>query len=138
MKHRIIKGSATVEMAYIMPLFLMMFLLIVTVAFYFHDKCVLYAAAYETAVIGAQKERRVNSFSESELTEHFKSRIQGKLIFFSGAEASVEQGLEFLTVHAEASKGNWKIHAEQKAMIMRMEELIYLMGEENAETGDGE
>ena len=119
-------GSATVEMAYIMPLFFMVFLLIVSAVFFFHDKCVLYATAYETAVIGAQKERGKETNSERELAEHFHARIQGKLIFFAGAEVFVEQGLKTLTVRAEASRGSWKISTEQKAMLMGPEELIYL------------
>ena len=124
-KSAAIRGSATIEMAYIMPLFLWIFFMIVTATFYFHDKCVMYATAYETALVGAQEARREPAYSEAALTEHFQNRIQGKLIFFSDAGASVEKGLEFLTVQAEASKGSWKICVEEKAMIMRTEELIY-------------
>lgn len=123
------KGSATIEMACIMPLFLSLFLLIITGTFYFHDKCVLYATAYETAVVGAQKKRQENTFSESVLQEYFEDRIEGKLIFFPDAAVSLQETIGVITVQAEAVRGRWKIHAEEKAMLMRTEELIYISGQ---------
>lgn len=125
------KGSATVEMAIIMPLFLLIFLLIVQVVFYFHDKCVLYATAYETAVVGAQKEHQEYDYSESDLEVHFQDRIKGKLIFFSRVDVSVTKGIERLKIHAEAYHRGWKIHTEQSAMLMRTEEYIYYTETEN-------
>ena len=56
--HIRLKGSAVVEMSYIIPLFLGLFVLIVHAVFYYHDKAVLNAAAAETAVLGAQTVRR--------------------------------------------------------------------------------
>ena len=47
--HIRLKGSAVVEMSYIIPLFLGLFVLIVHAVFYYHDKAVLNAAAAETA-----------------------------------------------------------------------------------------
>lgn len=118
-----LKGSATIEMAYIMPLFLWMFLMIMTGAFYFHDKVVLYAAAYETAVTGAELEHR-EEMEEGMLAEHFQDRIKGKMIFFSGASAEVEKSLENVTVRVSAQKGKWKIQGEERAAIMRPEILL--------------
>lgn len=122
-------GSATVEMAYLMPLFLVLFFLIVTVTFYFHDKCVLYATAYETAVVGAQKEKTEKNDSESELVDYLEERAIKKLIFFADISTSVEKNLEYLTVKVNATKRRWEIHAEANAMLMRTEELIYLKDE---------
>ena len=65
------KGSYVIEMSYIMPIFLGLFMLIIHTAFYYHDKAVLNGAAGETAVLGSQaaRERRMdmtwNHFSES-------------------------------------------------------------------------
>ena len=53
-----LRGSVTVEMAYILPTVIMIFLLIVYTVFYYHDKNILNAAAGETAVLGAQLERQ--------------------------------------------------------------------------------
>ena len=123
LKGTTLKGSATIEMAYIMPLFLWMFLMIMTAAFYFHDKVILYAAAYETAVTGAELERREES-DEVILAEHFQERIKGKLIFFSGASAEIEESLEKVTVRVSAQKGKWKIQGEERAAVMRPEILL--------------
>lgn len=119
------RGSATVEMAYIMPLFLSLFLLLVTVVFYFHDKCVLYATAYETAVVGAQH-MRGEELEDDELTEYVRKRIKGKLLFFPDVKIGIKKNLEYLTIEIQATGKGWKIKAEQKAMRMRPEELIYL------------
>ena len=51
------KASTVIEMSYIMPVFLFLFLLIMYTVFYYHDKAVLNGAAAETAVLGAQAER---------------------------------------------------------------------------------
>lgn len=136
-KNTWIKGSATIEMAYIMPVFLGIFFLLVTSVFYFHDKCVLYAAAYETSVLGAQRERLKSVYSEAELEDYFTERTENAMIFFSTADVSVDKNLEYITVEAYASKNNWKIHAESRAMIMRTEELIYLKNILEKGNGDG-
>ena len=52
-----LRGSVTVEMAYILPTVIMIFLLIVYTVFYYHDKNILNAGAGETAVRGAQHGR---------------------------------------------------------------------------------
>ena len=53
-KRKSLKGSAVIEMSYIIPLFLGLFVLIMHTVFYFHDKAILNGAASETAVLGAQ------------------------------------------------------------------------------------
>lgn len=45
-----VSGSTVVEMSYIMPLILLMFVLIIHTVFYFYDRAVLNGAAAETAV----------------------------------------------------------------------------------------
>ena len=44
------KGSAVVEMSYIIPLFLGLFVLLVHAVFYYHDKAVLTGAAQAAAM----------------------------------------------------------------------------------------
>ena len=73
-----LKGSAVIEMSYIIPLFLGLFVLIVHAVFYYHDKAVLNAAAAETAVLGAQTVRREGT--DYDLGGFFRERSDGKLI----------------------------------------------------------
>ena len=71
MRKKYVKGSAVIEMSYIMPLFLLLFLFITYTVFYYHDKLVLNGAAAETAVLGAQLERRKET-GDYDLEEIFK------------------------------------------------------------------
>lgn len=57
MQRKTVRGVITVEMSYLIPLILLVFILIIETAFYFHDKNILLGAAAETAVVGAQAER---------------------------------------------------------------------------------
>ena len=56
-----VKGSTVIEMAYIIPLFLGLLVLIMHAVFYYHDKAVLNGAAGETAILGAQAARRADT-----------------------------------------------------------------------------
>ena len=84
-----LRGSAVVEMSYIIPLFLGLFVLIVHTVFYYHDKAVMNAAAAETAVLGAQASRREGT--DYDLEAFFGDRTDGKLIYMTDAEVSVSQ-----------------------------------------------
>ena len=50
-------GMITVEMTYIVPVILLIFFLSIMGIFYFHDKEVIAACAYEAAVVGSAKAR---------------------------------------------------------------------------------
>lgn len=50
-----VRGSATVEMAYMMPVIFLAFVSAIYMVFYLHDKNIVIGAAYETAIVGAQK-----------------------------------------------------------------------------------
>ncbi len=50
-----VRGSATVEMAYMMPVIFLVFVSAIYMVFYLHDKNIVIGAAYETAIVGAQK-----------------------------------------------------------------------------------
>ena len=54
-KRKYLKASSVIEMSYIMPVFLLLFVIIIHTVFYYHDKAVIYVAAGETAAVGAQE-----------------------------------------------------------------------------------
>ncbi|RKQ30339.1 MULTISPECIES: TadE family protein [Clostridia] len=56
-KYQEVQGVITVEMAYLMPIIFMVFVLVVYTAFYYHDKQILIGAAAETTTVGAQQKR---------------------------------------------------------------------------------
>ena len=62
---RAARGSTVVEMSYIIPMFLGLFVLIMHAVFYYHDKAVLNGAASETAILGVQAERRADETEDN-------------------------------------------------------------------------
>lgn len=120
-----IKASSVVEMSYIMPLFLSMFVLIVHTTFYYHDKAVINGAAAETAVVSAQYIRKKGT--EYDMENFFRERLGNKLIFMSDVSIEVDQGEELITVSVEAKRMFLKINVCQKAVISEPEKRIRWM-----------
>lgn len=120
---RYVKASVTIEMSYIMPLFLFLFLLIVHTAFYYHDKAVLNGAAAETAVLGAQLERRQETV-DYDLEQIFRERTAGRLIYMTDVSASVQKQGEEIIVSATVRKSRMELKICQKAAIVKPEEKI--------------
>lgn len=125
--HIRLKGSAVVEMSYIIPLFLGLFVLIVHAVFYYHDKAVLNAAAAETAVLGAQTVRREGT--EYDLEGFFRERSDGKLIWMTGTSVSVSETDREITVEASAHRSIMSLSVRQKARIACPEEKLRMTAE---------
>ena len=117
------KASTVIEMSYIMPVFLFLFLLIMYTVFYYHDKAVLNGAAAETAVLGAQVERRKET-KEYDLEKIFDEGTEGKLIFLTGANVTVQKDEKEITVSVSAQKNLMRLSICQKAAIVNPEEKI--------------
>lgn len=124
-KGRRVEGSTVIEMAYIMPLFLGLFVLIMHAVFYYHDKAVITGAAGETAILGAQAERRPDT--EYDLESFFMERTGGKLIYMTDVDVSVSETEEEITVSVSAQRSFMKMRISQKALIVKPEEKIRLM-----------
>lgn len=118
-----VRGSTVVEMAYIMPLFLLLFVLVINTVFFFHDKVIMNGAACETAVLGAQM-ARLKEKEETDLEGFFMERIKGKLIRMTDVSVSVSEGEEEITVEAGAKRGGMSMSVCQKAVTAKPEEMI--------------
>lgn len=125
-RKRELKGSAVVEMSYIIPMILYLFVMIIHAVFYYHDKAVLNGAAGETAVLGAQTARRKGT--EYDLEEFFHNRTEGKLIYMTDPDVSVEEDEESVTVKASAARSFMRLSIYQRALIVKPEEKIRLLG----------
>lgn len=125
-RKRELKGSAVVEMSYIIPMILFLFVMIIHAVFYYHDKAVLNGAAGETAVLGAQTARRKGT--EYDLEEFFHNRTEGKLIYMTDPDVSVEEDEESVTVKASAARSFMRFSIYQRALIVKPEEKIRLLG----------
>lgn len=124
-KNKKVRGSTVIEMAYIMPIFLGMFLLIMNAVFYYHDKAVINGAAGETAILGVQAERRKNIQYDPE--KFFMERIKGKLICMTDTDVDILKENDGITVTVSAHKAFMKIEISQKALIVKPEEKIRRM-----------
>ena len=119
------KGSSVIEMSYIMPIFLGLFMLIIHTAFYYHDKAVLNGAAGETAVLGSQAAR--GKADGYDLESFFRERVKGKLIYLKDTEVSVMKTSDEITVSVSAQRGIMKIDACQTSRIVKPEQKIRRM-----------
>lgn len=120
-----VKGSTTVEMAYVMPLIFLVFLVIVRTTFYYHDKSILDGMAYEALTAAVQTAR--NPKAETADVETFcRERIRGKLIYFSAPEVSVNVTKEQAETMISAARGRMSIQVTRQAKIPRPEKKIRL------------
>lgn len=120
-----VKGSSVIEMSYIMPLFLGLLVLIMHAVFYYHDKAVLNGAAGETAILGAQADR--GKETGYDLENFFRERTEGKLIYMTKTDVSVEKTGDEIIVSAEARRSFMKLEICQKALIVTPEKQIRRM-----------
>lgn len=119
------KGSSVIEMSYIMPLFLGLFILIMHAVFYYHDKAVINGAAGETALLGAQAER--GKAEGYDLEAFFIERTEGKLIYMRETDVAVEKTEEEIKVSVSAQRSFMKLEVCQKALIISPERQIRRM-----------
>lgn len=120
------RGSMTVETACIMPVFILMFILIMRMTFYFHDKIILYGAAAETAAVGIEADRVIGK-EEMDLQNYFKKRLGHKMIYFRSAESEISVNDEEVVIKAEASKKRMRISACVKMPITEPEKKIRII-----------
>ena len=104
-----VKGSTVVEMSYLIPFCLILFFLLITIIFYFHDKAILNAAAAETAVTGVEMDRK--KIEDADLDAFFRERTSGKLIFLENITTRVNLSGKKIEVEVFASKRMiWKAY----------------------------
>lgn len=142
MMNKSVKASATIEMAYIMPVIFLVFTAAVYLMFYYHDKNILAGAAYETAVAGSQKMRAAGADdagaantgggssgaaeggSEEMIESMFQSRIRRKLILFPGAFVSVSCTKQQVEVTAIAMRKNMRLKVTGRSAVTKPETFI--------------
>ena len=121
---KMLKGSMTVEMSFLMPIILFLIMSCILTVFYFHDKNVISAVAYETAVVGGTKAREKNGVTGGELQALFAERISKKCVLFPGSNVNVSIGEVKIVVTATAAKGRFGIHVVKTAAVTEPEKYI--------------
>ena len=123
-KQRWLKGSFTVEMAFLMPMILFLILGCIRISFYYHDKNIIVGAAYETAVVGSTKAREKDGIQETELKALFQERVGKKCILFPGAVAVCSVSKEEIRVSAVAKRRKMSLAVESRAAVTEPERYI--------------
>lgn len=121
---RRLSGVITIEMVYIMPVILLVFFLSVMGIFYYHDKAVIAACAYEAAVVGSTKARERDGVTEALVTAVFEERIHGKCILVGEVYADAQVGKESIVVWASAARGRMSLSVTGTASVTEPEEKI--------------
>lgn len=115
-----LKGSYTIEAAFIVPMILSLFVVLVYVLFYYHDKNIVAGAAYETLAMGTGR----MEYDAEELSVFFQERIQGKLLLFGNIEDDIEIRKEEIRIQCEGRKKYMRFKVIQKARVTEPEEFI--------------
>lgn len=118
------KAIITVEMAYIVPVVLLIFFLSVMGIFYYHDKDVIAACAYEAAVVGSTKVREKNGVRSEQIQAVFEERVRGKCILFEDIQGSAQIDEDKIVVRAAASKGKMRLSIMETASVTEPEDNI--------------
>lgn len=120
---RNLQGSISIEMSYIVPFVLVIFLLIIYTVFYFHDKNILIGAAGETAVVYTQLQRQKEE-DTVDLRDFYRGRVEDKLLFLYLTNIEVVKTDKGVIVTARAGKGRFKVHIVKKTGIIEPEKQI--------------
>ena len=118
------KGSATIEMAYIGPMTVLIIMVIIYIVFFFFDKNIVIGAAAETATIGAALERREDINDEIDLEDVFIRKVDGKLVMYRNYELSVEKTGDKVFVNVTVSKGLLGFSISQGTEVTKPETII--------------
>ena len=124
MRRRTCKASTVVEMAYIMPVVLLCWMLVIFALFYYHDKSIIAGAAYESAVMGAELWAEETEYRSAKIEEYFRDRIHEKLLFYRNVEVHILIDQAEVSVEARAVKYMMLLHVEEQAAITEPEKMV--------------
>lgn len=104
------QGTITVEAAVIVPIILGVFMVIVWILFYYHDRNVIAAVSHETVVMMCKEDEA----ELEEVEDYFQKRIQGKLLMFSSIDMDVQMDSKEIQVVHTSRKNGMGIRVEMK------------------------
>ena len=129
------KGSITIEASVIVPMIFMVFALVITALFYYHDKNEVVSVEHETVVLGCGEEET----SAEELEGYFRQRIRKKLILFSSIAPEVTVKEEEIQIICRARKNGMTMQVHMQMKNTEPEQFVRkLKGIERIEEGLGE
>lgn len=118
--NRRVRGSFTIEAAVIVPMILFIFIVLLHILFYWHDKNILTSTAHETVSYGSE----AVEMTEVDLENYFSSRIRGKLLLFERITCLITLDKSNVTIEAQAQKGYMKVRTRCSMVLTKPEEYI--------------
>lgn len=122
-----LKGSATVEALYIVPVIFLVFMVAVYLSFFFHDKNVLQGLVYEATLIGSSQYHSDGQIDEEEIREFIEEKSKEKLLFFPIPQVEIAFSSDEIWVYAMSSKGSMEIDVEKEFPLVSPEMVIRRM-----------
>lgn len=119
-----LRGSATIEMAYIVPVILLAITAAVYLGFFFHDKSVLQGLVYEGAMIGSSGYRMDGEVEVTTIETFIKEKAEVKLLYFPAPEVEVEVSEGVIQIEAVTESKGMEIVVSKMLVITEPEEQI--------------
>lgn len=105
---RKLSGSVTVESAFVIPLVLAVFGVVLTLLFYYHDKALLLSATQETATYASNREEK----SEKKIREHMKSLVEGRMLLLGEPAVEVDVEERGIRISCSAKAGTLSLKVD--------------------------
>ena len=118
------KASATIEVTYIMPVILLVFMVAVHSGFYYHDKNILQGTIYEATIIGAQQYRLEDSVDSESVRLFVEEKCKGKLLFFNLASLTIKEEKNEVRIEATMKKRGMSIKIQKSMPLLKQENHI--------------
>ena len=115
-----LKGSLTVEGAFVIPFVLFLFAMLMYLFFYYHDKSVLAGSVQSAAIYGDSREMPTEQQIEAFLTKE----ISGRLLYFSNIEKEIELEKTHIMVRCFSEKNSMTVEGEYKLSRTKPEQFI--------------
>ena len=119
-----LRGSSVIEMSLIMPVVLLTWVVVIYALFYYYDKNILSAAAYETATVGSEMYRESEKVDAARLQSYYQDRVAGKLLFFQNVSCEVSEDNRVIVVKVATSSGRMSINLERRSALLIPEKEI--------------
>ncbi len=107
---RAMKGTITIEAAVIVPMILGVFVVIVWILFYYHDKNVIAAVSHETVVMMSKEDE----IEEEQVEVYFQNAIQGKLLMFPWVDTDIQIDSKEVHMISTSRKNGMSLRVEMK------------------------
>lgn len=102
------KGSLTIEAAIIVPLAILMFAVVISMLFYYHDKNVITGAVYEVVADGTIQAEP----TKEELGMKLQEKVNKRLLLFSAVYVDAYMDKSKLVMECHAAKNGMTLYVK--------------------------